>query len=76
MAYLISVDPQIHFGKPCIFGTRITVTSVLELLREGISPDTIICDYYPDLHADDIRASVQYAIDLIALEDIRLAEGI
>ncbi|MCZ8192316.1 MAG: DUF433 domain-containing protein [Microcystis sp. M_OC_Ca_00000000_S217Cul] len=30
--YKISVNPQIHFGKPCIEGTRITVQSVLELL--------------------------------------------
>ena len=28
----ILVNPQIHFGKPCIAGTRITVQSVLELL--------------------------------------------
>ncbi|MFM6308983.1 MAG: DUF433 domain-containing protein, partial [Dolichospermum sp.] len=27
--YKISVNPQIHFGKPCIEGTRITVQSVL-----------------------------------------------
>ncbi|HBK96662.1 MAG TPA: antitoxin, partial [Microcoleaceae bacterium UBA10368] len=33
----ISVNPQIHFGKPCIVGTRITVQSVLELLNEGLS---------------------------------------
>ncbi len=28
----IVVNPLIHFGKPCIAGTRITVQSVLELL--------------------------------------------
>jgi uncharacterized protein (DUF433 family) len=67
----IVVSPQIHFGKPCVAGTRITVQSVLELVREGISAAEIRRDYYPDLSADDIRACVQYAIDLIALEDIR-----
>ena len=69
----IAVSPQIHFGKPCVAGTRITVQSVLELVREGMPAAEIRQDYYPDLSADDIRACVQYAIDLIALEDIRPA---
>ena len=30
----ISVRPQIHFGKPCVSGTRIPVQSVLELVRD------------------------------------------
>ena len=32
-------------------------------------------DYYPDLSNEDIRACVQYAIDLITLEDIHVAES-
>jgi uncharacterized protein (DUF433 family) len=69
----ISVDPQIHFGKPCVAGTRIPVQNVLELVREGISFSQIIADYYPDLVEDDIRACVQYAMDIVAAEDIHLA---
>lgn len=69
----IAVDPQIHFGKPCVAGTRIPVQSVLELLREGVTFSQIIADYYPDLQPDDIRACIQYAIDVLAVEDIRLA---
>jgi uncharacterized protein (DUF433 family) len=56
-----------------VAGTRISVQSALELVREGVPAPDIIRDYYPDLTADDIRAGVQYAIDLIALEDIRPA---
>jgi uncharacterized protein (DUF433 family) len=55
----IAVQPHIHFGKPCVAGTRITVESVLELVREGISTTDICRDYYPDLSADDVRACVQ-----------------
>jgi len=68
----IAVNPQIHFGKPCVKGTRITVQDVLELVREGLSFDTIIRDYYPDLSADDIRACIQYAMDVVAVEDLHL----
>ena len=41
----ISVSPQVHFGKPCVAGTRISVQSVLELVREGLSFSQIIQDY-------------------------------
>ncbi len=75
MVERIAVNSQMHFGKPCVAGTRITVQSVLELLREGISFSGIISDYYPDLEPEDIRACVQYAIDVLAVEDIHLAAG-
>lgn len=68
----IVVNSQIHFGKPCVAGTRITVQSVLELLNEGLSFEEIIRDYYPDLKMEDIRACLGYAIALVAAEDIRL----
>ncbi len=69
----IVVDPTLHFGKPCVAGTRITVQSVLELVREGISFAEIVEDYYPDLDVDDIQACLQYAIDIVAAEDIHVA---
>jgi uncharacterized protein (DUF433 family) len=55
----ISVNPTIHLGKPCVAGTRILVQNVLELVREGLSFQQIIQDYYPDLQVEDIRACIQ-----------------
>jgi uncharacterized protein (DUF433 family) len=69
----ITVNPQIHFGKPCVSGTRIPVQNVLELVREGLSFTDIIRDCYPDLQPEDIRDCIQYAIDVVAVEDIHLA---
>jgi uncharacterized protein (DUF433 family) len=69
----IAVNPNIHFGKPCVAGTRIPVQSVLELVREGLSFAEIIQDYYPDLAVEDIQACLQYAIDVVAAEDIHIA---
>jgi len=68
----IAVNPKIHFGKPCIAGTRITVQNVLELLDEGLSFNEIIQNYYPNLQVEDIRACLRYAIALVAAEDIHL----
>ena len=69
----IAVNAEIHFGKPCVAGTRIPVQSVLELVREGLSFAEIIRDYYPDLGPEDIRACIQYAMDVVAAEDIHVA---
>ncbi len=68
----IVVSPHIHFGKPCVAGTRITVQNVLELLNEGLSFKEIIENYYPDLTVEDIRACLSFAIALIAAEDIHV----
>ncbi len=72
----ITVNPKIHFGKPCVGGTRITVQSVLELIDEGLSFTEITKDYYPELKEDDIHACLRYAIALVAAEDIHLATAL
>jgi uncharacterized protein (DUF433 family) len=64
----IAVNPNIHFGKPCVAGTRIPVQSVLELVSEGLSFEEIAQDYYPDLEIEDIRACIQYPIDVTIYE--------
>lgn len=33
----IEVNPNIHFGKPWVAGTRIPVQNVLEFVSEGIT---------------------------------------
>ena len=68
----IEINPAIHFGKPCVAGTRITVQSVLELVRDGIPFKQIIHDYHPDLTTEDIQACVQYAMDIVAVEDVHI----
>ena len=55
----IEVDPNIHFGKPCIAGTRIPVVNVLELVGEGVTFEEIVRDYYPDIQIEDVRACVE-----------------
>ena len=61
----IIIDPEIHFGKPCVAGTRIAVENVLELIQEGIHFDEIIKKYYPDLTLEDVKACGWYATDLV-----------
>jgi uncharacterized protein (DUF433 family) len=73
MAGNITVDSRIHFGKPCVAGTRITVQNVLELLEEGVPIEKIVTDYYPELTPDDVHACMRYAIALVAAEEFHLS---
>jgi uncharacterized protein (DUF433 family) len=68
----IVIDPTVHFGQPCVSGTRIPVYAVLELVQAGISFDKIVHDYHPDLTVDDVKACVQYAVHLIKSEEVHV----
>lgn len=59
----ISIDPQVCFGKPCIKGTRIWVSLILDFLASGESESQILAAY-PQLQAEDIRAALAYAAEI------------
>jgi uncharacterized protein (DUF433 family) len=59
----ISIDPRVCFGKPCIRGTRIWVSLILDNLAEGVSAQELL-DEYPQLTADDIRAAIAYGAEM------------
>jgi len=56
----ISVAPDVCHGKPCIKGTRIMVSIILDYLKAGETIETVLRQY-PTLVADDIRAALGYA---------------
>lgn len=66
----ILIDTKVHFGKPCVAGTRIPVESVLELIQENIPFQEIVEKYYPDLDVEDVKACASYATDLVRSEEI------
>lgn len=59
----ISIDPNVCFGKPCIKGTRIWVSLILDFLAAGESVEEILAAY-PRLTADDIRAAIAYGAEV------------
>jgi len=56
----ISVNPLIRSGKPCVKGTRITVSDVLEYLAGEMTVSEVLNDF-PDLTAEDIQACLRFA---------------
>ena len=59
----IVIDPNICFGKPCIKGTRIWVSLILDYLASGETAEQIL-EAYPQLTADDIRAALAYGAEV------------
>ena len=64
----IHSDPKILGGKPVIKGTRYSVERVLKLVGAGWS-DTQIAEEFPGVEPRHIRATAQFAADLIHDED-------
>ncbi len=60
----INIDPNVCFGKPCIKGTRVWVSLLLDLLASGMSK-TEIMEEYPQLSHDDILAAIAYGAETV-----------
>ena len=59
----ISIDPNVCFGKPCIRGTRIWVSLILDNLAEGVTEADLRREY-PGLTSEDIRAAIAYGAEM------------
>ena len=59
----ISINPNVCFGKPCIKGTRIWVSLLLDFLASGMSIPGIIAEY-PQLTDEDVRAAIAYGAEM------------
>jgi len=59
----IAVDPNVCFGKPCIRGTRIWVSLILDFLANGASIEELLAQY-PQLEDEDIRAALAYGAEM------------
>lgn len=68
---IITVDPQICSGKPCVKGTRILVKNVLGMIAGGYTIEQVI-EAYPELTKKSISAALDYAASVIDEEKIIL----
>lgn len=59
----ITTDPNVCFGKPCIRGTRIWVSLIVENLADGVTEKELL-EAYPQLTPVDIRAALAYAAEV------------
>jgi uncharacterized protein (DUF433 family) len=58
----ISIDPNVCGGRPCIKGTRLWVTLLLDLLASGTTEAELLIEY-PQLTHDDVLAAIAYGAE-------------
>ena len=59
----ITVDPNVCHGQPCIGGTRVLVSVILDNLAAGMTAAEI-AESYPTIPPDAVEASLHYAAEL------------
>lgn len=67
-------SPNLCHGTPCIQGTRIMVSVILDNLAEGNDAEAILREY-PTLTRDDISAAISYAAELARERFVPLKTG-
>jgi uncharacterized protein (DUF433 family) len=53
----ISINPEVCGGKPCVKGTRIWVSLILDFLADGMSEAELLVEY-PQLAHEDVLAAM------------------
>lgn len=59
----ITIDPEICGGKPCIKGTRLWVSLLLDFLAGGMTEAELLVEY-PQLVHEDVLAAIAYAAEV------------
>lgn len=65
----ISFEPAICHGKPVVRGTRVLVANIVVAVASGQTVSEILQDY-PSLKELDIRACLEFAGSLTAMESV------
>jgi len=58
----IAIDPEVCGGKPCIKGTRIWVSLILDFLADGVTEAELLAEY-PQLIHEDVLAAIAYGAE-------------
>jgi len=70
----ITLDPDKCFGKPCIRGLRMPVSSILSYLGSGMTIEEILQEW-PELEVEDIYQALGYAALSMEERIVSLPEG-
>ena len=67
----IEINPKVLGGNPVFKNTRIPVSIIIQMIRDGVSFDKIIQEY-PRLIIDDIKAALDLSVHLLNHPDEEL----
>ena len=66
----IAVDPNIHFGKPVIKGTRVPVHVLVAKVAGGMLPVDVASEY--GVTIDDVLAALSFAAQTLEQQEFRV----
>jgi uncharacterized protein (DUF433 family) len=69
----ITFDPEKCFGKACIRGLRIPVSSILSYLSSGMTTEEIL-EEWPELSDQDLYQALAYAASVLEERVVPLEE--
>jgi len=69
----ITVNPNQMGGVPCIRGLRIPVSTIVDMIADGMSTEEIL-KAYPDLEREDIPEALRYAAQAIRERELPLVK--
>ncbi len=70
----ITINQDQMGGVACIRGLRIPVATVVSMVADGMSDAEVLFDY-PDLQAEDIRASLRFAAEALQERELPVTHG-
>jgi uncharacterized protein (DUF433 family) len=70
----ISIDPEVCGGKPCIKGTRIWVSLILDFLADGMSEAELLAEY-PQLAHEDVLAAIAFGAEAARVQFVPVTAG-
>jgi uncharacterized protein (DUF433 family) len=60
----ITINPEVCGGSPCIKGSRIWVSLILDFLADGMTEGELLAEY-PQLVHEDVLAAIAYAAEVV-----------
>jgi len=67
----ITTNPKQMGGVPCIRGLRIPVSTVVDMVADGMSEEEILKSF-PDLEREDIHEALKYAAEAVRERELPL----
>ncbi|MBX9828517.1 MAG: DUF433 domain-containing protein [Xanthobacteraceae bacterium] len=67
----ITVNPKLMGGVPCLRGLRIPVSTVVDMVADGMTEADILKSY-PDLEPGDIAEALRYAAAAVRERELPL----
>lgn len=67
----VTVNPNQMGGMPCIRGLRIPVATVVGMVADGMTNESIL-EAYPDLEDGDIHEALRFAAEAVSERELPL----